>query len=148
MIELRRYISGDVNLITPRTAVAHEFEAQDAALKAGATPPGLAWTLQDRKTPVACGGLVECWAGRWIAWTWVGDLRFAARRPMALACAGGIEQIRRHHGARRVESHVPVTMPMARRFNERLGFRLEGVARAWGPDGSDYWAMALIMERD
>jgi RimJ/RimL family protein N-acetyltransferase len=145
MIELRRYVSGDVNLITPRAAVAHEFEAQDAALKAGATPPGLAWTLMDRKMPVACGGLVECWRGRWIAWTWVSDLRFSVRRPAGEACRDGVALAVREYGARRIESHVPVAMPMARRFNEKLGFRLEGVARGWGPDGSDYWAMALIV---
>lgn len=143
--ELRRYISGDINLITPRAAVAHEFEAQDAALKAGATPPGLAWTLQLSGMPIGCGGLVECWKGRWLAWTWVGDIPVSARRHVALACAGGIEQVTRFHGARRIESHVPVTMPLARRFNERMGFRLEGVARAFGPDGSDYWTMALVI---
>lgn len=144
-IELRRYIAGDVNLIVPRAAVAHEFAAQDAALKAGATPPGLAWTVQIDGLPIGCGGLVECWAGRWMAWTWVGDVPVGARKFVALACRGGVETVIRDHGARRIESHVPVTMPMARRFNERLGFELEGTARAFGPDGSDYWTLALIV---
>lgn len=148
-IELRRYISGDVNLITPRAAVAHEFEAQDAALKAGATPPGLAWTVQVAGLPIGCGGLVECWKGRWLAWTWVGEVPIGGRRFIERACRGGVETVIRHHGARRIESHVPLTMPMARRFNERLGFQLEGVACAFGPDGSDYWTMALIVgDRD
>lgn len=143
-IELRRYVAGDVRLITPRAEVAHEAVALDAAMMAGAAPPGLAWTLQVRGAPIGCGGLFECWPGRWIAWTWVGDVPPSARRHVALACRGGIETAIRDHGARRIESHVPVTMPLARRFNERLGFRLEGIARGYGPDGSDYWALALL----
>lgn len=148
-IQLRRYISGDVNLITPRAAVAHEADAQDAAFKAGAAPPGLAWTVQVAGMPIGCGGLFECWKGRWIAWTWVGEVPIGGRRFIERACRGGVEKAIRDHGARRIESHVPLTMPLARRFNERLGFVVEGIARGFGPDGSDYWAMALIVgDRD
>jgi len=145
-IGLRRYIAGDVQLITPRAAVAHEAAAHDATLMARGTPPGLAWTVQVAGAPIGCGGLFECWKGRWLAWTWVGEVPIAARKFVATACRGGVETVIRDHGARRIESHVPITMPLARRFNERLGFQVEAVARAFGPDGSDYWAMALIVE--
>ncbi|WP_298161138.1 hypothetical protein [Brevundimonas sp.] len=145
MIELRRYVAGDALLITPRAAVAHEFDSMDEALKAGA-PPGLAWTLQERGIPIGCGGLFECGKGRWLAWTWVGEISGAARRAVLDACTMGLWTAINRHGARRIESHVPVSMPVARRFNERLGFVCEGVAVAWGPDGSDYWTMAMVVK--
>lgn len=145
MIELRRYVAGDALLITPRAAVAHEFDSMDEALKIGA-PPGLAWTLQERGMPIGCGGLFECGKGRWLAWTWVGEISAVARRAVFDACGAGISVAIRLHGARRIESHVPVSMPVARRFNERLGFVVEGVARAYGPDGSDYWAMGRVTD--
>lgn len=142
---LRRYVAGDVRLITPRATVAHEYQAMDSALVDGALPIGLAWTLQAAGAPIGCGGLFEVAAGRWAAWTWMGEVPFAARKKVFRACLGGIERVRRQ-GARRIESHVPVTMPLARRFNEKLGFVCEGVARAWGPDGGDYWHMALVLQ--
>ena len=142
---LRRYVAGDVNLITPRAAVAHEFAALDDALKAGATPPGHAWTVQASGMPIGCGGVMECWTGRWLAWTWIGEVPFSGREFMRRACMGGIQTAIKH-GARRIESHVPLSMPLARRFNERLGFKVEGVARAYGPDGSDYWTLAIVVE--
>lgn len=143
--ELRRYVAGDALLVTPRAAVAHEFDSMDDALKVGA-PPGLAWTLQLKGVPVGCGGLFECGKGRWLAWTWVGEIPVSVRPHVLRACRGGIEIAVRNHGARRIESHVPVSMPLARRFNERLGFVVEGVARAYGPDGSDYWTMGRVTD--
>lgn len=141
---LRRYVAGDVNLITPRGEFAAEADAVDARLRAGGRPPGQAWTVQLRGEPIGCGGLFEAWPGRWIAWTWIGDVPFSARAFVALSCRHAIEAAIAEHGARRIEAHARWDVPWARRFLERLGFALEGRAVGFGPDGADYASYALI----
>lgn len=137
MIELRRYIAGDVALVTPRVVIAHEAEAIETTIGLS-NPPGKAWTATLQGRVLGSGGLVKAWAGRFLAWTWIGDVPWAARRQMEAYCAGAISECFAQDGARRIEAHTPVGHTLGRRFLERLGFNFEGVAKAWGADGGDY----------
>jgi len=136
MIKARRYIAGDSALVKPRLVVAHEAEAMGAIL-GFSTPPGKAWTVTLNGEVLGCGGLIRAWEGRYMAWTWCGDVPFQHRGFIADTCAAAIADAF-EEGARRVEGHAPVGHVLAHRFMERLGFKREGVARCWGADGSDY----------
>lgn len=143
-IQVRRYIAGDVALIQPRLVVAHEWEEFDPAVKAGAVPPGEAWTIQTFGQPVGCGGLVPLGFGRFLAWTWFAEVAPRHRRFVSGICAAVVKDAFERQGARRIEAHTPLHHLLGRRFLERLGFQMEGVARAWGPDGSDYCTYARV----
>ena len=129
-ISLRRYIAGDVALVTPRLIVAHEAEALDTTIGLG-VPAGKAWTATLDGKVLGCGGLVKAWAGRFLAWTWIGDVPFRVRPEMEAYCAGAIAECFANDGATRVEAHTPVGHTLGQRFLKRLGFIAEGVAQNW-----------------
>ncbi len=142
MIELRRYIAGDAGLVTPRATLIAEANGMDRAfLDGSACPPGEAWTLTDRMEPVACGGLAPVWPGRFIAWTWIGVASPRAWLAMRKACLAGIDRAF-EGGARRIEASTPADLPGGCHWLDRLGFEREGLARRYGPDGTDYWIFA------
>ncbi len=142
MLELRRYIAGDAGLVTPRADLINEAGAMDRAFLDGrAVPPGEAWTLTDRLEPIACGGLAPVWPGRFIAWTWIGTVRPRHWPVITRLCARGLTDAF-EAGARRIEATTPVRLAAGAAWLERLGFAREGLARAYGPAGDDYWLYA------
>lgn len=140
----RRYIAGDAALITPRTVLAAEHAAvRDDFLHGGAIPPGRAWTMTWRGLPVACAGFSEVWEGRWIAWSFIGELPARLWPALTAETARLIAELRERYGARRIEANTPVDFVGGHAWLRRLGFEFEGIARAFGPDGSDYAVYAI-----
>lgn len=140
----------------PRIAARADFAAEQKAagdpLMGPGRPGGLCWTLRagprrwDR--PLACGGLEDLGHGRWGGWLYASDL---SPRGWALV-ARAFRMMRQEVQARRVELTVraPATAedrPLAMkacRFAVRLGLEREGLMRAWGADGADYFLFAGV----
>lgn len=97
-----------------------------------------AWAVEHHGHVVALGGLVEQWEGRATAWALL-----AADAPML-----GLTRIARRTladvGFRRVDCWVEVDFEQGHRWAELLGFRLEGIARAYLADGSDAAIYAVV----
>jgi hypothetical protein len=60
----------------------------------------------------------------------------------------GLAKIILENRVRRVEAHVAVGDARALRWAKALGFKNEGVAWSWGPQGDDYFSMAWVSRRE
>lgn len=147
MLRFRRYIAGDAALVSYRQPLAREAEGLEGLL-AGALPPGPAWTLSSDGLVMGCGGLAPVWPGRVIAWTYIGNLDrrgwMKVARMCRVAIASAFDGGLAGDDVVRVEAHTPADFPPGARLLEWLGFECEGLARRWGPDGSDYVAYARV----
>jgi hypothetical protein len=141
---LRSLSPSDPLRVAAREDFARDHEALGSPLFGPDRPEGPCWTLTDGPArwarPLACGGLEPLGAGRFAAWLYASDmtprgwLAVARAFDRAVACAD----------ARRVEATVRVgdaREDCARRFAERLGLKLEGTMRGFGPDGADHLLM-------
>lgn len=118
-------------LLQPRQADARQLFENPAYGQALAN--GLAYTAIEGDVILCCAGLLPHWEGRAEVWSLMGaDLR---RHFVAI-----------HHAAvrlldvadfRRIEASVDAKFCNGRRWVERLGFKAEGVMRAYTPDGRD-----------
>jgi RimJ/RimL family protein N-acetyltransferase len=146
MIALRPYHRGDAFLVAPRAEQEAELASWTRTLDQGDFAR-CAWTLvradDESATVLACGGWSFLWEGVALAWLVLGrdadgaDLRRIARlaRAKLAECS-----------ARRLETTVRVDFPIGVRFLEWLGFEVEGVLRAFGPDGASHLMMARVRE--
>lgn len=117
----------------------------DPGYAAALARPGLAWTALAGGTPVGCAGFLDQGGGRWLAWALIGrDMPrrgwLAATRAVQLR----IDRLRAR-GARRLEAVVHVAFAPGHRWVELLGFRLEGIMRAYDPEGADCALYARIL---
>lgn len=98
------------------------------------------WTALVGVRPIACGGTMQFWPGRHLAWAYLArgcapymrGLTQAARDVLALATG-------------RLEADIRVDFRAGQRWAKRLGFVVETpLKRAFGPDGADYVGMVRV----
>jgi hypothetical protein len=89
-------------------------------------------------------GVTLRWGGVCEGWAYLSDT--ARERPVALSKIAR-QALRQLHqeGVWRVQIAVSTDFPRAGEWAQRiLGFACEGLMRAYGPDGGDYWLMAKV----
>ncbi len=106
----------------PTAAVLQTMEEQNS------------WSAIAEGFPIACGGTLECWPGRHLAWAYIGRhaaphiltvTRYARR---ALAVVSG-----------RIETTVRADFAEGQHWARILGFEVETpILRAYGPAGEDH----------
>ena len=102
------------------------------------------WTLESEGKPVACIGIVPLWPG--VASCWGLFSEAALRYPTTLFrfALDGLAAAESKLNLRRIETTAPRTHLKAHRWLEHLGFQSEGIARAYGFDGSDHVHYARV----
>jgi hypothetical protein len=141
VITIRTYQPEDFGALWPRIQQAQATFAP--ALSPGyadllAEHGGSSWTAEWNDHVVALGGLQEIWEGRAMAWAFL-----ACDAPM-LRLTRAVSTLLRASPFRRVECWVDPTFAAGHRWAELLGFELEGLARAYLPDGGDAAIYSLI----
>jgi hypothetical protein len=147
MIDLRPFEPSDLAEIELQPQQAAEMAALGdwRALGEALLAAGPAWTAQHRGRMIGCGGVGVMWRGRAEAWCFV-----AAGVPRRLwpavhrTVVRTLDGVAREIGLRRIEASCAYGWPPGRRWLHLLGFREEGLARCYGPDGSDFWRFARI----
>lgn len=122
-----------------RLIVPQPAQESEAALQVQA-PEGPAWTAVVDGLPVACAGFVPVWVGRAYAWALLG----ADVGPHLLAVTRAIRCRLACSGFRRVEMAVDCEFANGRQWARMLGFKCEGLARAYLPNGRDAWIYARV----
>lgn len=105
--------------------------------------PDFSWTGIIGGRVVGCAGLVPQWPGRAIAWALLGEIprpAWPAVHKKVLAVLAAAER----RGFFRIETHVDPQFPQAMRWVAMLGFRPEGLNRAYTPDRRDLLMTARI----
>ena len=101
---------------------------------------GLAWTALDGDRVLGCAGLSSQWPGRKVAWTISGNLPSYAGPPILAKLK---EIIAAQIG--RIEFSVPCNNGEGCLVAHELGFKVEGMAEAYGPDGADHFMYAKVV---
>jgi hypothetical protein len=110
-----------------------------------AEPPAFGEALLDQGRVMMAAAIVPHWPGRVEVWSTIS--RFADYRHRAVAwrrCQAALDAAAQTAEARRMEMTVRADAPWRDTFAHLLGFQLEGVMRAWHPNGSDYCLYARI----
>lgn len=145
-LALRPYSPTDPRRIEPRADFAAEHALMGEPLFGVKRPDGPCWTLTDGDgvwaKPLACGGFAPDGPGRYACWLYAADLSPRAWVMVARAFA----QMRRETRARRVEATIRHGrgVERAEAYAKRVGMRLEGLLKSFGPDGADYWLCAGV----
>lgn len=94
---------------------------------------------------ICCAGLVHKWPGTLTAWALVSAAMTRRDWPfVAKAMAQGIASAFNRPEIWRIETHVLDGFAPGHTLMGHLGFVVEGLAQAWGPDGNDYWLYARL----
>lgn len=108
--------------------------AMDAATLDFLERSGTSWTGVVDGEPVGCGGTIQQWPGRHIAWTYLGQ----AAGPYMLSIT---RAVRKHlQGVKgRVELTVRCDFEKGHRWAELLGFSIEcPILERYGPEGEPH----------
>lgn len=89
---------------------------------------------------LGCIGILPQWEGRSIAWALLGNV--GPRRFVAVHKA--VERWINERSPRRLETWVAVGHSAGERWAEMLGFSVEGLMKAFMPDGSNAWLCARV----
>lgn len=123
------------------------LQPHQAAWRADATPAGMkalaassdGWTAVDGERVLASLGVLDRGNGNGEAW----GLLAGDCGPAMGAITRAVKRYLTTTPYRRIEIRVAANFPPAKRWAAILGFRFEGVARAYCADGTDaeYWAL-------
>lgn len=92
------------------------------------------WTALYDLEPIACGGVVQQWPGRYLGWTCLN--RAAAPHMLYLTRAA---KRKMGHINGRIEMTVRCDFEPGHRWAEMLGFTIETpILKAYGPEGEDH----------
>lgn len=101
---------------------------------------GWDWTgIYDGRV-VGCAGLIPHWNNRAVAWALFSPTMPKRAWPTILHKMRNVFKI----GPRRIEASVEVGFGQGCRLAHYLGFAVEGVLKAYGPDGKDHFMYALV----
>lgn len=101
---------------------------------------GLAWTGDHNGEIIAMGGLIPMWENRALAWTLISEN--AGKHFKAVHKA--VQSFLIHTPYRRIEANVDVGFKAGHRWMKMLGFEVEGLMKAYKPDGADMFLYARI----
>lgn len=98
--------------------------------------------IDDDGSPLACLGVTLIWPG--VAWVWFTASEEARRFAKLMAVLGRplMQSLQLELGIRRLQ--CTTGCPITKRFAEHVGFHVEGVLEAYGPDGGSQYMMARI----
>ena len=92
------------------------------------------WTAVLDGDPIACGGLVEQWPGRYTAWTYLNAKSGPHMRFVTRAVAEKLDAV-----VGRIETTVRCDFKAGHRWMKLLGFEVETERmKAYGPEGEDH----------
>ena len=124
--------------------VGHEYLAKTSKFFEASVE---GWTFMINGQPSASGGFIPCWKGVYTVWLF--------------SCATNkapLQLIRVMNGIllrfcsvrfwRRIECTVRVDIPNGARLVEIMGFKLDGYAEKYNPDGVDSYRYSLINESE
>jgi hypothetical protein len=102
---------------------------------------GVAWAVvEDGDCTIACGGIVEAWPGRALAWSLITPRAFRYFRTLHRL----VKTVLDDSPWARIEIDVSATHEAGKRWAEHLGFELECVRRKFTPDGQDMILYARV----
>ena len=105
---------------------------------------GLAFTLLHNNNPVCSGGIVPLWNGVAEGWVISSKRIYKERIKASRLIRKRTDILCAANKIWRLQTAVKSNFKTGLRFAEFLGFKNEGVMRAYGPDKSDYLRMARI----
>lgn len=105
---------------------------------------GTAFTGVHEGAVVGIAGLVVLWPGVAEAWALMSDRIEGLPFQVTRAIARGLFMEAQNFGLHRIQAVVAADDERAQRWIEILGFRFEGLMRAYGPDRSNYLRFARI----
>lgn len=139
MVEIAPFRPEDIDQIDPQRQ--HLLEAQAADWRAMAKlagNSGPAWTGRIDGRVIGCAGFALLWQGRAAAWCLIGqDIPKRAWLGIYRAIETRIAQLPAL-GVQRLEAEAQFAFLPGNRLLTMLGFEREGLARRFGPDGSDF----------
>lgn len=107
--------------------------------------PNLSFTgLDDDGTVVGCAGVMPLWPGVGQAWALLSVHAPHSFKAVHRAVLAGLSNAFDGGGFHRVQISVASDFPEGMRWAQHLGFRLEGLMRGYGPDGSDHFLFAKV----
>ena len=143
MIRVRPFEPGDIGAIGGRD---YELEMLQLAGNSGEqfAVNGPAFTMLEDGKPVVSAGVYILWPGVGEAWMHLSPwfhrhVKVVYREVRDILC-----QVIITKSLRRVQCPIQADMPQNKRFVEHLGFSPEGLMHRWGPNGKDYWLMAIV----
>ena len=105
---------------------------------------GLAFTLLDNNVPICSGGIIPTWLGSAEGWVISSKRIFANKIKAARLIRERTDLLCANNKIWRLQTAVKADFKIGVRFAEFLGFKNEGLMKAYGPDKTDYYRMARI----
>lgn len=97
---------------------------------------------------VGVGGIEPLWEGVGEAWLMLSNKVADYPIPAYLTIRDGMEELIENNKLTRIQSWVRVDFAKAHKMMKHLGFKAEGVARKYTPDGADCILFGLIREKE
>jgi len=105
---------------------------------------GLAFTLLDNNVPICSGGIIPTWLGSAEGWVISSKRIFENKIKAARLIRERTDLLCANNKIWRLQTAVKADFKIGVRFAEFLGFKNEGLMKAYGPDKTDYYRMARI----
>ena len=105
---------------------------------------GLSFTLLDDNKPVCSGGIIPTWLGNAEGWVISSKRIFKNKIKAARLIKKRTDLLCANNKIWRLQTTVKADFKIGFRFAQFLGFKNEGLMKAYGPDRTDYYRMARI----
>ena len=105
---------------------------------------GQAFTYVHDGKPIFACGIVQLWDGVAEAWVLGGRHIFDVKILAARTIKKLQRQTCRRYNVKRLQTSVKADFVRGIRFATWCGFKIEGLKKKYGPDGSDYYQLGLI----
>lgn len=123
-----------------RPSHAAEIQQREYDAKADEAIAGrmIGLTIFKGKDIVACMGIRPLWRGVGEGWVLTSPLVEECPKFLTAVTLRGLLWLERNQGYHRIGAHVLVSFTAAHKWAERLGFKIEGPAPGYGPNGEDF----------
>ena len=105
---------------------------------------GLSFTLLDDNKPVCSGGIIPTWLGSAEGWVISSKRILKNKIKAARLIKKRTDLLCTNNKIWRLQTAVKADFKIGFRFAQFLGFKNEGLMKAYGPDKTDYYRMARI----
>ena len=105
---------------------------------------GLAYTLLDNNVPICSGGIIPTWLGNAQGWVISSKRIFRNKVKASRLIKERTDLLCTNNKIWRLQTAVKADFKVGFRFAQFLGFKNEGLMKAYGPDKTDYYRMARI----
>jgi hypothetical protein len=94
--------------------------------------------------PVGAWGVFPMWPGVGTAWAWVSAPLAPRAVSLVRLARDRIAYAHQELALARIQAEVSSELPSGVRFAQLVGFEVEGLLRAYGTRGEDYWMLASV----